>query len=693
MVREYGEMDVIIEEGLNLQHIYVLASGTVEVMNSKKGLKRVFGHRRIGSITAPNVFGVEEAILEFPAEFTYHASSESTLLLIPKEQVISLFADSPIFANNISSRTLQTLSAFTFFQDFCRAIFGRTSLTSSKNSNGTRLSMATLVSLYKSSGTLFHKSVNEKNMDTEALRYCVRRLPTNITTTYIIILSSSLPDYISNEFVADASTEPVSASSNTTLPIDTGRRRRCAWAFGGGGQTLIVMRDQFTDTIDFVSNLCMYIVESRKLRMRLQQLVSPTAVEILRRGLTEQAQGRSNWKQVFEHLPFSPSEVETLLETWEDQVLFQLYNVLLHREEYVVHLESSHSIRFSQDAYTNWSLTLYRHMKTCMNLGESDTLPTSVVIDVVFSPNRTFKNLFCSMATDFKEYVEKLDNGEGKGGIWKNNEDRYYYILTGLLEKEPAIRDAYRARLEANGFVLFEDAHSSALMVDLVDVEKLCVEDSDSSLQTYVKEAKRRAKDTNETRFIINVDKTFGSQIEAVLRSFLLTFGSRIKSVNLTGKAGGLVGNRGDVILPSKLLFSKQSFGEDSTDEVRLCNENSLALSDLGFVEKSCKSSQVHRGALITVPGFVFQSRPILKFYKTVHGCSALDLQSSYVARQLEECRRTGVLSKKVTSRYLFYCDEMPLGNENGTEIKPQKREIISAIYATARTLFSKILE
>lgn len=112
-------------------------------------------------------------------------------------------------------------------------------------------------------------------------------------------------------------------------------------------------------------------------------------------------------------------------------------------------------------------------------------------------------------------------------------------------------------------------------------------------------------------------------------------FGNRIRSVNLMGKAAGMVGNRGDVVLPAKLIFSKQSFGEDSTDEIRLCNRNTLTYADIApFMGKSC-SSTVHEGTCLTLPGFVMQSESVLKFYKIVHGCVASEMQSSYVARQL----------------------------------------------------------
>ncbi|KAK7199314.1 Cyclic nucleotide-binding domain containing protein [Novymonas esmeraldas] len=702
MVREYSEMDLIIEEGAYLEHIYVLASGTVEVMNSKKGLKRAFGHRRIGSMVAPSVFGIDDAILESAVEFTYHASSSTTLLLIPRAQFMDLFARSPIFANNVSSQILRTLPSFSVFQEFCRAVFGISSssvVDALGRKSGYRLALSTLVRLFRSSGTVLHRHANANEIDYEALRYCTRRLPTNITTTYIVILTQGIPDYLSDEFLADAAnTQPGVAP--LVAAVDTGKRRRCAWTFGGGGQTLVLMRDGFTDTVDFVSNLCIFCVEAKKLRTRLQQLVSPSAAEVLRNALAPADNAfppQSRMEEVFASLPFSEEEAQGLQNVWGDATLHRLYDVVVHREEYVVEVESVSSKVFSEDPYANWALTILRHVKSRLGVSEMEALPENILIDVLFSPNRTLKNLFCCMSADVKMLIENIseETGIGKGertGNWKNVDDRYYYVLTGLLERDATIRDAYRARLESNGFTLMEDGHASALIVDLIDVSSISPDETDPGLRECAAAASRNSK-TGKRHFIINVDKTFGAQIEAILRSLLLTFGSRIRSVNLTGKAAGLSGNRGDVVLPQKLIFSKQTFGEDSTDEIRLCNRKSLRTEDIApFLGKSC-SAEVHHGTCITLPGFMLQSEAMLKFYREVHGCTAVDMQSSYVARQLEECRRTGVLRQTIASRYLFYCDDMPLGNVNGSVLKPQKREIISTIYATARALLCKILE
>ncbi|CCW64073.1 unnamed protein product [Phytomonas sp. EM1] len=703
MVREYGELDIIIEEGQLLQHIYVVAFGSVEVMNSKKGIKRAFGHRRVGSITSASVFGIDNAILESPVEFTYHASTRSTLLLIPKEKFIALFSQSPVFASSVSSSIVQTLPAFTIFKDFSRSIFGLSSASFRKSEihqgEGYLLPLQTLVGLYKQSETVQHRLIHSKEIDGEALCYCLRRLPMNITTTYIVVLASLLSNFISNEFIADVTENMRRGMVPNTLTVDTGRRRRCAWTFADGGQTFIMMRDGFTDPIDFVSTLCMFIVESRKICMRLEQLVSPSAIEILREELSRQTSG-GDTSHALERLPFSPREKDALKRTWGANVVTALYNILQHREEYVIRIGPTVSRQFFQDAYTTWGLSIALQIKKALGLSNDLSLPTDIVVDILFSSSRVLRNLFCAMGTELKKLVASRSPTDGAeastprpmaGGVWRNPSDRYYYMLTTLLEKDVAVRRSYRASLELNGFTLMEDVHSSALIVDLIDIRKINPKYMDPALIPYA-EGPRKEANTSKPHFIINVDKTFGAQVEAILRSLLLSFGSRIRSVNLFGKAAGLQGNHGDVVLPSKLLFSKRSFGEDSYDEARNCNQTSLSVEDLEpFFEKSSPTA-FHRGVCVTLPGFVLQSLPALTFYHVVHGATALEMQSSYVARQLEECHRTGVLPCGVASRYLFYIDDMLLPRKNFPHGKTQRSELLSTLYASTRALLSRIL-
>lgn len=47
------------------------------------------------------------------------------------------------------------------------------------------------------------------------------------------------------------------------------------------GKALVLLRDGFTDLLDFLTMLCVHIIESNKLRGRIQGMVHPPAIDIL----------------------------------------------------------------------------------------------------------------------------------------------------------------------------------------------------------------------------------------------------------------------------------------------------------------------------------------------------------------------------------------------------------------------------
>ncbi|KAF8276965.1 hypothetical protein TcBrA4_0125960 [Trypanosoma cruzi] len=682
MLREYSEMDIIVDEGTLLTHVFVLASGTVEVINTKVGRASIVGHRRVGSITAPNIFGIDSVILEKPTEFSYHASSLTTLLLIPKRQFCELFTRSPMFSSSVSVQIVQTLSVFAVFEDFCRALFGLSSSSvcgrRSFGEGGYKLSIPTAVSIYESSGTVVHKLMHSTAIDTDALHYCVKRLPEKITETFLITLSRSIPNYLSD-----------GVAFSTTISLESARRRRGAWKIAEKGQIIVMARDGFTDIIDFVTNLCMLIVETRKIRLRLQRLASPLAIDFLRNLLSmDEATSNTAVRAVLAQLPFSETEIDGLMQVWEGSAIINvLYNILLHREEFVVHVDVNLSKKFSQDPYQKWGLCINRHIRAELGIGGEEALPSDLTIDIIFSSNITIKSLLCSAPEEFRLLLEKYIESQSSTTTLKNPDDYYLYVLAQVLEEEDSMREAYRQHLEEAGFIMMEDSFISGLVVDLINIGKLPISGINASLRHAAKNRQRMQGNS----FIINVDRTFGAQVETILRTLVLIFGDYIRSVNLTGGVAGVVGNRGDVVLPTRLLFSKQSFGEDSTDETRVCNTDGIHEKDvIPFLGEG--NVVLHRGVCVTIPGVFLYSDSVLRLYKVVHGCTCVDMRSSYVARQVEESHRAGVLKRGVTRRFLFYVDTVPLNNDGDSESYTQKSDVLFSIYATARSLLNLIL-
>lgn len=104
--------------------------------------------------------------------------------------------------------------------------------------------------------------------------------------------------------------------------------------------------------------------------------------------------------------------------------------------------------------------------------------------------------------------------------------------------------------------------------MNLIDLDRLDPDHIDSSLQDFVRERQSAAniqQGKKRCRLLVNIDYAFGRQAGEVLCCLLLLFGKAIRSVNVLGKAGGLQGKRGDIILATHLILQE----DDSITEVR----------------------------------------------------------------------------------------------------------------------------
>jgi len=73
----------------------------------------------------------------------------------------------------------------------------------------------------------------------------------------------------------------------------------------------------------------------------------------------------------------------------------------------------------------------------------------------------------------------------------------------------------------------------------------------------------------------------------------------------VVGKAGGLIGKRGDILLPSHVLLQSQ-------DDLRPIAQTGISPEKIA---KIC-SREVHVGTVLTIEGTLLQDRVLLNFYR-----------------------------------------------------------------------------
>lgn len=704
MVREFDALDVVLDEGAAVQHVYILAAGTVEVFGPKKS--GLVGHKRVGCITAPNLFAVDYVVFDTVADCTYHAGSANTsILLISKAQFLGLFATSAVFSESIGQRLSESFHAFRAFRDFCRALFASQG-GGEGSDNSVTLHLPSLIESYKRIQPIVHTHISSNTIDVVAWQYACNRLPVSITETFVLNVVRSMPPFLAIELqqgglneefeVGNTSFQRNIANERSSISfVLTNNRRRSSWRIGERGHLLTVARDGFTDILDLSTSLCIHIVEAKKLRTRLQTMVAPSAVELLRYAVwsgEDPLESINAQNDLLKKLPLSETERVGLMQIWGASTVFNIYNIVMHSEQYIFRLDRSLSKRFEADSFVRWGIVIRRQLLRQLGLDDHlTTLPDNVSIDILCCNSYIAKNLLSVRLGQFeqrlKDFASINSHAEVLGHNWHNMSDPLYYLISKLVTENASVREELKTSLVSNGFTVLEDTANSGLQVDIIDVSKIKIECVDASLVPAL-----QARSATTRRFIVNVDYLFGAQTDGFLRVLILTLGPNIRSINMISKAAALVGNRGDILVPNKLLFAKAALSEDSVDETRPTGNEDLSLTRMR--ELAGPDRGIHTGTVITIPGIILQSEALLKYYRTVYRCAGLEMEGSYCARQVEESSTLGLLPRGVKTRFAYFFSDMPLGNASGSKVSSKSKpvDVVPASYAIGRAILDLLL-
>ena len=123
---------------------------------------------------------------------------------------------------------------------------------------------------------------------------------------------------------------------------------------------------------------------------------------------------------------------------------------------------------------------------------------------------------------------------------------------------------------------------------------------------------------------MVNIDYAYGQQAELIMRNLILLFGSRIRSISVFGKSGAVVGQRGDLLLPGRLLMQLD-------DQLYSVPHRNLSSAD--FLAVGC-DLPVHQGTLLTVLGTVMQSREMLHYYRYFWDVIGMEMEGSFYLRE-----------------------------------------------------------
>jgi len=469
----------------------------------------------------------------------------------------------------------------------------------------------------KSEPALYPYVRDPDRIDIGALNYVLNRLPDGFWQIRQITISRQISSAVEEDFAS----------------VETSARRRPTYRTGTDSY-VTAFRGGLTDLLDFVSAITCYQIEADKIRAKYQHY---------KRKRADDPTQFSVWDQM-----------ETLQDATEMPA--EQRNSLLH----------ALSVEFRAD---------YAAMKE-LDAALSGRLP-EVVLDIIRSGSKDLKVVFTDtfgLVGDYSlrakawsasvcESIEELGLGDrpiflvssnrhsvvnclspyvresARKHGWEDPDD--YGRLKELL-KDESERRAKRQR-DAEGGIHLLKTSPHMPFCQLIDAPAVDLDLADSRLR-----CQERAE-----RIVLNMDYAFGEEGFFLLNELLETLGDRIRAVYIMGKAGTLVGKRGDIMLPTFFV----RLGAGDVYEISNC------LDEKDFEGQD--DVVVHSGGpMLTAAGTFLQNRAVLKYFRDRWHSLGVEMEGTPYARALAQAKLRKRVGADVDVGVAYYASDAPMSND-----------------------------
>ena len=154
-----------------------------------------------------------------------------------------------------------------------------------------------------------------------------------------------------------------------------------------------------------------------------------------------------------------------------------------------------------------------------------------------------------------------------------------------------------------------------------------------------------------------------------------------LHSISVTGKAGTLVGNKGDLMLPTAHIF------EGTADNYPFNNE----MTPADFQELDIP---VHEGALLTVLGTSLQNADVLEYFKNSSwNVVGLEMEGAHLQKAIQAAAKIRKnIPENISLRYVYYASDNPLMTRSTLASGSLGQLGVKPTYAIALKFIQKIL-
>jgi CRP-like cAMP-binding protein len=606
------------------ERVFVLVEGAVETVRRRPGDRR----RRLDVITAGHYFGEHAALFGEPRAFDARAAERARVHTLPGARFLELIHDSTAFAQALGKVLRDRQGLFRPFDRFRAELL--------KQVGDGRIDLERLLPFYRELDPALHRHAGDPDtVDAGALAYAVRRLPANLTRTLVYYVTDAVP-----LLYADP--------DGRFRAVPTDARRRSVWEMLPG-KNMVLVRDGLSDLADLVTCLCVFATEARKIRRRVRD----------RGGLDT----------------IGEEDTAPLVGLWPDEAGERVREIALHHEDFRIEIHrepQEHRIAHAE----TWCQQIARATHELLGHDPAD-LPSGTAVHVVSSNTHSVTNCLSAWLAGRREDILHWAGETGHPLVnepWQDPYDLVCVLGRDYLKAHPKARRE-RAEVEREtGILALDWTAFTGIAVQLIDTERLPSGAVDPALPDPAAAGRS---------LIVNIDYAFGEQAEHLMANLLALFGRNLASVSVLGKAGGLVGARGDVLVAT-------GFVEQSREEFYPLPHAPDVASDR--LAAMLPDRGVHRGHMLTVTGTLLQNRRMLHFNRHIWGCVGLEMEGSFYLRQILESIHRGALRPDLGLRFLYYVSDLPLEHEANLSARLQAVEGVPPLYAVTREVLTGIL-
>jgi len=601
-------------------------------------------------------FGERSCLFDEPRRCTVSTTCSCRCLQMKGEDFVYLILHELPFSTAVGRSLRVKQHIFDNFDAFITYLFN--SITE-KN-----LRFQKLLQLYANMKPAIHQNVKTGKLDTSAWIYAIKRLPMNICSISTIVMSTKIIPILMDEM-----------KKNNTGNVKTICRRRSTWNLGMG-KLFILLRDAKTDVIDLMTCLCLHAVESKKLRTLLSK--NPRNISLLYNAKEEFNKGVKETYEMQENIlsqikELTPNDIKGLRNLWGDKTLENIWNVLYQHGDYNIIIDKP------QDSFDDVSEIWIEKVRnaTVKLMGDYNT--DDLIVDIISSNTHSVVNLVSPWLHKKKNEILEWGKNAHPEIVEQNpvdEEDLLYILLQFYLKEVPEMAKERSEEEFKYGILSIFEEELTGISVQLIDPTKLETEFCDSYLNIKVNKLSKKR------HLIINVDFAFGQQAEEIVHCLTLLYRTSIRSLNVVGKAGGLIGKRGDILLPSHVLLQSQ-------DDLRPIAQTGISPEKIA---KIC-SREVHIGTVLTIEGTLLQDRVLLNFYRKFSHCIGIEMEGSYFVRQIEQSIMRGLLNSEVNTRFLYYVSDIPLDVKSTLSKSLSPWEAIPPLYSIIRLILNQLFE